>query len=100
MDFETLRTEDMRLVILRLLCMDPGRDLNEHLLRAAMATYGHEPSRDRLRSEVAWLEEQGLVTTRRVESLLIVKLTVRGEDVAHGRSTVPGVKRPCLEDMA
>ena len=95
--FANLVTEDQRLRILQLLDQTEGYDLNLRILTDALAVLGHRPSQDKLRSEVAWLEEQGLVSTREVGSILVVTATERGIDVAHGRGRMPGVKRPAPE---
>ncbi|EDQ2494188.1 ArsR family transcriptional regulator, partial [Salmonella enterica subsp. enterica] len=49
---------------------------------------------DQVKTELRWLEEQSLVRTETLESVLVVWLTERGADVAAGRTIVPGVKRP------
>ena len=92
--FAELIASDIRLVILRCLNEDPGYDLNESMLQAMLEALGHNLSRDRVRTELAWLAEQGLVTVALVVSIQVATLTARGADVAAGRSTVPGVKRP------
>ena len=92
--FADLVTADIRLVILRCLNEDPGYDLNESMLQSMLEAMGHNVSRDRVRTELAWLAEQGLVTVTVVMSVQVATLTQRGADVATGRATVPGVKRP------
>ncbi len=92
--FADLVTSDMRLVILRCLNEDPGYDLNESMLQAMLEALGHNVSRDRVRTELAWLAEQSLVIVDSVVNIQVATLTQRGADVAAGRSTVPGVKRP------
>lgn len=92
--FADLLTEDLRLAVLRLLDQAEGYDLNIHILRDALARLSHRPSVDKLRSELAWLEEQGLVVTHQVGSIVVATATERGLDAAHGRAKVPGVKRP------
>ena len=86
--------EDQRLIVLQLLDQAEGYDLNINILASALAEFGHRPSLDKLRSELAWLEEQGLIDTRNVGSVVVAQATARGLDVAHGRARVPGVKRP------
>lgn len=98
MSFQKLLEEDRRLVILRTLAQDAGYDLNEHVLSAALAELGHTVSRDRLRADLAWLAEQGLIKANDISGVRVVRLTPRGEDVALGRAMVPGVKRPAPED--
>ena len=92
--FEVHRAADRRLVILALLSHATGYSDNEYLIHAVLPEQGHDISRDKLAAELAWLQEQGLITTTKVGGVTIAKLTPRGLDVARGRATVPGVKRP------
>jgi len=92
--FQKLLDADRRLVILRALQEDSGYDLNEYVLQSILEALGHTVSRDRLRADLAWLEEQGLISLSDVAGVKVAKLTSRGSDVAAGRTTVPGVKRP------
>lgn len=94
MSLAQLLTEDIRRAILDFLSQDTGFDLNESIIHAALATLGHNVSRDRLRVELAWLAEQGLLTVHDVVGVQVATLTARGLDVADGRAIVPGVKRP------
>lgn len=88
---------DIRRVVLNVLEEAPGYELNNDIIRAALAQLGHNPSHDQLRTELHWLAEQGLLTVRTVgDTTLVAKLTQRGEDVAGGRAHVPGVGRPGL----
>ena len=87
-------SEDLRLRVLQLLDKAEGYDLNIRILGAALEEIGHRQSLDKLRAELAWLEEQGLVVTRTVGSIVVATATARGLDVANGRARVPGVKRP------
>ena len=93
MSFENLRTADMRLVILRSIA-DDGYSLNESILQDVLKAYGHSVSRDRVKTEIRWLEEQALVAVDDISGTLVAKLTRRGADVAEGTARVDGVKRP------
>ena len=93
LSFSKLKTEDMRLVILRSIA-DDGYSLNESMLQEVLGWYGHTVTRDRVRTEMRWLEEQGLVTVDDFAGILVAKLTGRGMDTACGRAHVDGVKRP------
>ncbi len=84
---------DQRLVLLRSLT-ECGGDANESVLQTCLDAYGHRIGRDVVRSHMSWLEEQRLVSIKDVAGCLVATLTGRGADVAEGRSTVPGVKRP------
>ncbi|ECI3885369.1 ArsR family transcriptional regulator [Salmonella enterica subsp. diarizonae] len=94
MKFVDFLREDWRLVILRILSEMPGYSSNSSVLYSALTQYGHNPSRDQVKTELRWLEEQSLVRVEALESVLVVWLTERGADVAAGRAVVPGVKRP------
>ena len=94
MSFNELLSQDRRLVILRFLNEDADRTLNTSILQDALDQIGHGCSRDCVETECAWLAEQGLVSVDRVGPVTVVRLTGRGQDVAEGRATVPGVKRP------
>lgn len=89
---ETVR-EHLRVTLLRLLEEQPDYRLNESLLADLSEHYGFTPSRDRIRTELNWLDEQCLIGIER-EGIWVAVLTQRGCDVARGRVTVPGVKRP------
>ncbi|NDY73972.1 ArsR family transcriptional regulator [Desulfobacter hydrogenophilus] len=84
----------LRITILRLLAEDPNYTLNDSILADLVGNYGFTPSRDRVRTELSWLREQGLVRFDDDDGIIIAVLTQRGNDVAHGRTRVPGVKRP------
>ncbi len=94
MSLSDIITADIRLAILRGLSEDLDYSLNEAILQRMLSALGHGISADRLRSELAWLEEQRLVTTEIESGILVARLTTRGEDVAQGRARVPGVARP------
>lgn len=95
MSFDDIVTADIRLVILLALASVSDYSHNEHVLRMALAEYKHRISRDRLRTELAWLAEQGLIKTEQIsDNTLGATLTRRGKDAADGAVVVPGVKRP------
>lgn len=86
--------EDRRLVLLRLLSDLPGYRSNSSVLCMLMNDFGHVVSRDYIKSQLAWLAEQHLVTVNDLQGLMLATLTERGHDVARGLSDVPGVARP------
>lgn len=101
MSFQKLLTEDRRLCVLRLLSGAPGREANHFVLRTALRDLGHAVSHDVVLSDLAWLAEQGLVSTTGAGTngdLTVAALTGRGQDVAEGVAVVPGVKRPLPGD--
>lgn len=90
---QELMTEHQRLAILRLLAEDSGYGLNESILNDGVNALGLNISRDGLRTQLAWLNEQGLIQLDKVGSLQVAKLTERGLDAANGRARIPGIKR-------
>lgn len=93
-DFESLQQSDRRLLLLHLLSAAPTYTGNAYLLHQALSTHGHHPSIDSVKSDLAWLAEQGLVHLVVDPQITVATLTERGLDVAQGRAVVPGVKRP------
>jgi len=95
MSYQTTITEDRRLSILLVLQHTPGYTANAYLLREAIdQIYGHAASLDQIRTDLAWLAEQQLVRTQEAASTTLATLAERGHDVALGRATQPGVKKP------
>jgi len=93
MSYKDTITEHLRLTLLRLLFEDPDYTLNDSLMTDLTENFGFTPSRDKVRTELAWLAEQGLVELDDGK-IIIATLTERGADVARGRVTAPGIKRP------
>ena len=94
MSYAQYLREDQRLVILRTLNEMPSYTANSSVLHGLLQRYGHNPSRDQVKTELRWLEEQGLVTIDDISDVLIARITERGTDVAAARVVVPGVKKP------
>jgi hypothetical protein len=88
--------EDPRLLILQRLQHENDYQAHEHLLRGHLADYGHRISADQLRAQLAWLDEQSLITLAG-DRIQIAVLTLRGEDAALGNARVPGIARPYPE---
>ena len=84
----------LRLTFLRVLDGAPACRANSSILQSAAHDLGLDASRDQVRTELAWLAEQRLVTVEEIGHLVVATLTERGGDVAGGRATVPGVQRP------
>jgi DNA-binding transcriptional ArsR family regulator len=99
MAFADIMNEDERLVILRVLAEDTGGySANESIIHSILGEFAHKVSRDKVRTQLSWLSEQGLVTLRDVAGCMVATLTSRGIDVASGLAIVPGVKRPRPKD--
>lgn len=94
MNFKDYLRHDVRLVCLRVLAEMPAYRSNSSVISNLLDKFGHAVTRDQAKTELRWLEEQGLVTVEDTGSVLVVTLTERGQDVASGRATVDGVARP------
>ena len=94
MNFQELLLSDIRALILRALAQDADYAHNEYVLKQMLSQLGHKISTDKLRTELYWLREQGLIDLADVSGTIVAKLTPRGKDVAEGATVVPGVHRP------
>jgi Fe2+ or Zn2+ uptake regulation protein len=94
MSYQQTVQEHLRITILKMLVDDPDYTMNDSIITDLMPDFGHSPSRDQVRTELSWLKDQGLVQYDNHPRIIIASLTQRGADVALGRTTVPGVKRP------
>lgn len=91
---ETLR-EHARIAILRFLEAAPKYTSNVSMLAAQLPVVGIAFTRDQVRAELAWLEEQGLARLDTKQgSFVIATATLRGVEVAQGIARHPGVQRP------
>lgn len=95
MNYGDFHFQHVRLTVLRLLAEAPGYATNDSVLTDAINALGLVCTRDQMRTNIAWLEEQRLVTLLRpTATLTVATITERGADVAAGRSIVAGVQRP------
>ena len=86
---------DVRLHLLELLAGAAEYTGNEVSLQSQLSSaFGHSTSRDRMRTELTWLDEQGLITLQRPGGVYLATLTERGYDVSRGASQAPGIARP------
>ena len=92
-DFAALLSEDVRLALLQFLS-EGSYSQNESVLRDLLKRTGRLLPTDKLRTELAWLREQGLVFIEDVYDTWVASISQRGLDVATGVAQVPGVKRP------
>ncbi|MEG2172361.1 MAG: ArsR family transcriptional regulator, partial [Desulfovibrionaceae bacterium] len=71
---------------------------NHYVLQTILGEMGHAVSRDQVLADLSWLQDLQLLTTEVLMGtdcpITVAALLNRGEDVAHGRAVVPGIKRP------
>lgn len=88
-------TRDARLRLLQLLAEKPSYTGNEVALQAELSSkYGHALSRDRIRTELCWLDDQGLIVLQKPGGIMLATLTTTGQEVAGGIARNPGVAAP------
>ena len=84
-----------RLAVLRALVEAPNHSANDSVLSMLMETLGLPVTRDQLRTQLGWLDEQGLIRLERpTAALMVAQLRERGGEVALGKARVDGVQRP------
>lgn len=84
-------SQERRGALLTTLSTMPGFRANERLLHDVVADSGLPCTRDQIRTEMHWLENQGYVKLDELVNLLVGEITQAGMDVAQGRTRVPGV---------
>ncbi|RZF83721.1 hypothetical protein EXT46_05355 [Pseudoalteromonas sp. CO325X] len=95
MALNKVMAEHQRISILISLKESPDYGANTSMLADVLQSYGLGCSRDQLKTQLNWLEQNGYVIIERLsENTWVVKVTHAGIDVAEGRSIVPGIKRP------
>lgn len=94
MNFDAFNRTHRRLSILRILAGAAGYRSNEAILTGMVNGFGIPSTRDQVRTEIAWLDEGGFVTTEDIAGLMIATATTRGVEIAQGLATHPDIARP------
>ena len=88
-----IKNEHQRRSILTALSAMVGFGANHSMVRDTCASFGVEMSSDTIKTQLYWLEEQGLVSVKSQGKYLIAELKARGQDVVDGLVLIPGIKR-------
>lgn len=83
-----------RLIILRELAQQPDGRLNDSLLTRVLEQFGHNRSREWVRTQILKLAELGAVTITTAGSVLVASITRAGLDHVERRSVIEGIERP------
>lgn len=94
MNYAEHLAQHRRITILRTLERSPGYKANESILVWSLNQLGVTSTRDQVRTELAWLSDQGLLTVEDLLGLMIATISEKGSEVARGLANVPGVPRP------
>lgn len=89
---KTVMAETRRGLILQLIAQTGNFGLSHSSLQEGFDRLGRPVGIDALKRDVQWLDESLLVEVSLDGGIPIAKLTPNGEDVAHGRVTVEGVR--------
>ncbi len=95
--FAAHKAADARLVILRGLYEQTDHTLNETLLQKVLETYGHNVSRDYVRTQLRALKDLGAVWLLDRSAIMVASLTRAGVDHVERRAVIEGVARPSPE---
>ncbi len=86
---------DARRTILQALADDLGYSLNHEILRTVVdRRTAVTLTTAEVKEHLAWLEDQGAITTTTVAPFVIARLTDYGLALAHGAEVLEGVSRP------
>jgi hypothetical protein len=88
-------SEHRRITILRHLAGPGGAaGINDSILQTICNDFGVASTRDQVKSDLCWLEENNLCTLKRLDKIMIAYPKQRGNDVAKGIVVVDGVQPP------
>ncbi|MBD1584805.1 VpaChn25_0724 family phage protein [Pseudoalteromonas sp. S16_S37] len=95
MAMHEVQAEHQRITILIALKDSADYGANTSMLADVLARYALGCSRDQLKTQLNWLEQNSYVTLDKLtENTWVARITQNGIDVAEGKSIVPGIKRP------
>lgn len=93
-NFNRHMEEDARLVMLKELGAQTNYSLNDTILLAVCEAFGHNRSRDWVRTQLRAMADLGAVTLVPAGSTLIATATEKGIDHLLRRSWIEGIARP------
>ena len=90
----SIQQERRRLAILQLLQQEPSYRLNDAIIQELLGQLGQATPLSLVRTELAWLEQQGQIITDELPGCTVAVLKSDGIDTACGTNRVPGIARP------
>lgn len=94
MSFNEFIVQRHRLEILSMLKQNGLYTLNEEVIKEVLIANGYAITRDRLRTDLDWLDEQDCLLLQKPGGVYIATLTNRGEECSRGLTSVPGIAAP------
>lgn len=83
-----------RLAILRHLAGSDQYTANVSILEDVLAGVGIPSTRDQVRTEINWLDQNAFVRATDYDGFVVVAATRAGVEIAEGRGTHPEIERP------
>lgn len=96
MNHDDYMTPRRRLAMLCVLSCENNYQLPLRVLKEKVGTVGYAETMSRIRTDAAWLAEQGLINLAHD----VVTLTERGNETVSGLAVTPGVSRPGPGEVA
>lgn len=93
-DFNSHMEKDARLVILKELAAQTNYTLNDTILQKVLEAFGHNRSRDWVKTQLRVLVDLGAVTIQETGTVMIATITDAGIDHCLRRRIIEGVLRP------
>lgn len=91
--------EDVRLIILKGLYMEPDYTLNGSILTKILREFGHNKTREYVHNQLVWLRDNACaVTIKPAGTILVATLTEAGQDHVEKRTVLTGIERPSATD--
>jgi hypothetical protein len=91
---------ELRLQILIILFLSAGYEANQEVLIRELKKRGVILTRDQLKIELAWLDEQAdVIVDRDVGGVHVALLNGDGLEHVEGSRVVPGIRRPRPDEM-
>ena len=95
MSLEMIMREERRLAMLKLLAKAPGRSANAYVIARSLPQLGHGCTLDQVKTDLAWLAEQGLIKSEDLGGgMVVATLLNRGDEAQAGLASIPGVAVP------
>ncbi len=94
---ERQKSEHRALALLRLLGREASYMSNEEIVDCLFANLGLACPRAQVRECLAMLERAGLIELSMAETLTVIRLTAKGDEVGQGLVVVEGVLRPGVD---
>lgn len=93
-DFSRHMEEDARLIILKELVAQENYTLSDTILQKVVEAFGHNRSRDWVRTQLRKMAELNAVTLQEVGSIVLATITEAGQDHVLRRCRIEGIARP------